>query len=171
MASLLAEAAAEVHARDGLLQRTGEFPKAKDPVFAMSEDAQRYYKSGKPFLRRYLPFWLVVMLERTVVFVLPILTILIPLSKILPLIYRWRIRRRILRWYVKLNELERDAEIRHDQASVLARMTELDRIGQTAKMLKVPLQYTDELYALREHIELVRQRISEVDTIASSPIG
>ncbi len=166
LVSLLAEAAQEVHAGDGLFQNTGDFPKAADPVFTMSADAQRYYKSGKPFLRRYLPFWMVVLFERLIVLIVPVLTILIPLFKIIPLIYRWRIRRRILRWYVKLNDLEIDAELRPQESFANVRMVELNRIDRTAKNLSVPLQYTDELYALREHISLVRGRL---DLAASTP--
>lgn len=107
LVGLLAEAAQETHSNGGLFQRMGAFPKAADPEFSMSEDAERYYKSGHPFLRRYLPFWVANLIERSAVILLPVLTILYPVLKSIPIAYQWRIRRRFLRYFSKLKKMER----------------------------------------------------------------
>src|SRR6185369_17587110 len=58
LSDLLLEAAQEVHGGSGLLKRKGEFPAALERDFPISAEATRYYKSGKTFLYRSLPFWL-----------------------------------------------------------------------------------------------------------------
>ena len=48
----------------GLFQRAGMFPIADDQEFPLSPDAARVYKSGPPFLQRYMLFWLATMADR-----------------------------------------------------------------------------------------------------------
>jgi uncharacterized protein len=158
--SLLVGAAREAHAPGGLFQRTGEFPQALDPEIPMSEDAERVYRSGKTFLQRHLPFWVATFFERMLVMVLPVATILLPLVKIVPWVYRWRVRNRILHWYSQLKRLERRLA---DDGSAGARMTykaDLARISEAVSVIPVPFAYNDELYMLKAAIELVRQRIA-----------
>ena len=157
---LLVRAAQEAHSPGGLFQRTGEFPQAVDPEIPMSEDAQRVYSSGRTFLQRHLPFWLATFIERMLVMILPVATILLPLVKIVPWIYQWRIRNRILYWYGQLKRLERRLG---EDGSTGARMTykaDVARIEQAVSVIPVPLNYSDQLYQLKSAIELVRQRIA-----------
>ena len=157
---LLVRAAQEAHTPGGLFQRTGEFPKAVDPEIPMSEDAQRVYATGRTFLQRHLPFWLATFIERMLVMILPVATILLPLFKIVPWIYQWRIRNRILHWYAQLKRLERRLG---EDGSTGARMTykaDIARIEQAVSVIPVPLNYSDQLYSLKAAIELVRQRIA-----------
>ena len=158
--SLLVGAAREAHSPGGLFQRTGEFPQALDPEIPMSEDAERVYRSGKTFLQRHLPFWVATFFERMLVMMLPVATILLPLVKIVPWVYRWRVRNRILHWYSQLKRLERRLT---DDGSTGARMThkaDLARISDAVSVIPVPFAYNDELYMLKAAIELVRQRIA-----------
>ena len=67
LASLLAQAASDVHQSPSLFARASEFPKAVDPEFAVADSAARFYKNGPPFLQRYLPFWLANFVERMIV--------------------------------------------------------------------------------------------------------
>jgi hypothetical protein len=114
LVNLLAQALHEVHgqpATDGgseaqLFQRVGEFPIAGDPEFPLSEEARRVYRSGAPFLQRYVPFWVATMVDRLLVSLVVLVPILIPLVRFAPQIYNWRVRRRILYWYGKLKSLE-----------------------------------------------------------------
>jgi septal ring factor EnvC (AmiA/AmiB activator) len=88
-----------------------------------------------------------------------ILAVLLPLSRILPPLYQFRIRSRVFRWYGQLREIEQRAS-QTDQAleSLLNELNELEtRVGTIA----VPLSYADELYALRDHIDLVRAKLSQ----------
>src|SRR5262249_24212555 len=78
LSDLLIEAATEVHGKAPTLQRAGDFPAAVEREFPISNDAARYYKSGKGLLYRYLPFWIASLVDRTAVLLVPILVILLP---------------------------------------------------------------------------------------------
>ncbi|HET7763925.1 MAG TPA: TAXI family TRAP transporter solute-binding subunit [Burkholderiales bacterium] len=157
--TLLMQAATEIHGGAGLLRKAGDFPSAKGVDFAMSEDAERYLKSGPPFLQRHLPFWLAVFIDRTVVLLVPILAVLIPLARFTPTVYAWRIKSRIYRWYGKLKVLEVDMEKAQGAAEVRALTERLDEIEQSVSHIPTPLAFSEYLYNLRSHIALVRARL------------
>ena len=162
--SLLIQAAIEVHGPAGLFHRAGEFPAAVASEFPMSEEATRYYTSGPPFLQRYLPFWLAVFVERMIVLIVPLVVVMIPLMRFLPSLYSWQVRRRIYRWYGELKHLEQDLERSEDTRDTADFLVRLERIEQHASRVKVPLAYSDLLYNLRLHIQLVRALIREKET-------
>jgi uncharacterized protein len=134
---------------------------AADPEFPMLDDARRVYKSGPSFFWRVLPFWLATLLDRAFILLLPIIGVVFPLFKIVPWVYNWRMRRRILRWYPPLKALERDLEKTAAAPDfILRREKELDRIEESVWRISVPAQFAPELYALRDHVEFVRRRIA-----------
>ncbi|MCE9642401.1 MAG: C4-dicarboxylate ABC transporter substrate-binding protein [Betaproteobacteria bacterium] len=159
---LLAEAAAEVHGRPGLFQRAHEFPSSVDVDFPMSPDAARYYKSGSPFLQRYLPFWAANFVDRMIVLLVPIVALVIPLFRLLPTLYHWRIRSRIYRQYGELKFLE--DEVINQPAAGKARdyLARLDSIEDRVNKLRIPLAYHEQMYTLRGHIDLVRAHIARL---------
>ncbi len=163
LAELMVDVVQSVHGKGGLFQRIGDFPKGQDPEFPMSDDAERIYKNGQPFLRRFLPFWLAKFIERTIVLVLPLATIFIPVAKLLPWLYEWRIKQRLLYWYGQLKTLEkRIGPGRGELATGQRRsecLTEIDRIDHAVSLIPVPLRYSDRLYELRAAIDLVRNRL------------
>lgn len=159
LSDLLLEAAREVHGGAGLLQHQGEFPAPLEHEFRISEDASRYYQSGKSFLYRKLPFWLATLVNRMLVVIVPLLVVLIPGLRMLPPLYRWRIRSRISRRYGALLELERDALDEHTPAEQAALLGKLDEIEQAVNRMKVPKSFADQFYVLRQHIEFVRERL------------
>lgn len=159
LVALMAEAAQDVHATGSVLNKAGEFPKTLDPEFDMSDDAARYYKSGPSLLQRHLPFWVAIFLERMIVMLLPIAGILLPAMNILPKLYQWRIRRRILRWYDKLKVLERRVAADRAYDKLSGYREEIDRIDEAVGRIPVPMQFSDQLYSLRAAVDLVRQRI------------
>jgi TRAP-type uncharacterized transport system substrate-binding protein len=160
LSDLLIEAARETHGRANLLQRAGEFPAPLEHEYPISDDAARYYKSGKGFWYRYLPFWLASLVDRTMVVLVPIVVVLIPGFKLVPGIYRWRIRMRIYKRYGELMALERDilAQPTPDQRAELAKR--LDDIEKRVNGSKMPLPFADQFYVLREHINFVRRRLA-----------
>src|SRR3954452_16849217 len=99
---MLIEAARQVHGRASLMQRAGEFPAPLEHEYPVSDDAQRYYKSGKTFAYKHLPFWLASLVDRIVVVLVPLAVLLIPGAKVVPLLYRWRMNQRIYRRYAEL---------------------------------------------------------------------
>jgi TRAP transporter TAXI family solute receptor len=161
LVSLLMQAATEVHGDAGMLQKAGEFPSSKYLDIAQSLDARRYIKDGPPFLQRHLPFWLAVLLDRLVVMLIPILAVLIPMFKLAPAAYAWRIKSRIYRWYGKLKVLEVDMESVEKAADIKALQERLDVIEQSVSHIPTPLAYSDYLYNLRSHIDLVRARLRQ----------
>jgi TRAP transporter TAXI family solute receptor len=169
LASLLLQAASEVHGKNGFFQRTGEFPAYKDHSFELSADAERYYKSGTPFLQRYLPFWVAVLVERLFVMLLPMFALLLPLLRIAPAIYTWRVRSKIFRCYGELKFLENDLRQDYDPAQHATYLDRLDRIEEEANKRNIPLAFTDLLYTLREHINFVRQKLRKLDGAMRKP--
>jgi TRAP-type uncharacterized transport system substrate-binding protein len=156
---LLMQAASEVHGEHGVFQKPGEFPRAGHSVFPLSKEAARYYKSGKPFLQRYLPFWAATLIDRMVVMVVPLLAVLIPLFKFAPQIYGWRVRSRIYRRYGELKFLENEISENPAAHSRAEWLEKLDRIEADASHIRTPLTFSDMLYTLRVHIDLVRDMI------------
>ena len=151
---LFVQAARTVHGEAGWFQRKGDFPTARNTERRLAPEADRYYRNGPPFLQRYLPFWLANLIDRMWVVLVSIIAILIPLSRVVPPLYQFRIRSRIFRWYGQLQVIEND--IGRRPANELAR--ELDAIEQRVANVSVPLSYADGLYALRGHIGMVRRK-------------
>ncbi len=161
--SLLLQAATEVHGRAGFFQRAGEFPAYKDRLLPLSPEAARYFKSGPPFLQRYLPFWLAVLIDRLIVLLIPVFALMIPLLKVAPAIYSWRVRSKVFRCYGELKYLEEDLKQRFDAAKLPEYRSRLDVLDDEARGLKVPLAFTDLVYTLREHVNLVRQTLKNLE--------
>lgn len=159
LVGLLMQAMAEVHGGPGIFQKPGEFPRAASADFSLSPEAERYYKSGKPFLQRYLPFWAATLIDRMVVMLVPLIAVLIPVFKVAPGLYSWRVRSRLFRRYGELKFIEAEVESnpeRHSRAEWLERVDDIER---DVNRLPTPLGYSDMFYTLRSHIELVRQAV------------
>ena len=159
LAYLLMRAASEVHGGAGLLHRAGDFPAPLNAEFPLSAEATRYYKSGPPFLQRYLPYWAAVLVDRLWLTLLPVLALLLPLGRIVPAVYRWRARSRIYRWYAKLKEAELELDEKATPQKLTELLTQLDEIERAVNRINTPLAYTDNLYAFRQNVNLVRQRV------------
>ncbi len=163
LSDLLMEAATEVHSRAGLTNKRGEFPSPRENEYRISPDAVRYYKSGKSFLYRYMPFQLASLLNRVVVVFVPMLLILIPSVRSIPKIYRWQMRLRIIRWYRALMVLEKsmaDGPIQADQWEEIKR--QLEHIERAVNKMKVSASFADQFYGLRVNIDFVRAKLTRV---------
>ena len=154
---LFVQAASRIHGSPGWISRAGQFPSAQGNEFPLAKDAERYYRTGPPLLQRYLPFWLANLVDRMWVALFSIVAVLIPLSRLVPPLYRFRVRSRIFRWYRNLRLIEHElAEGERPRAELAAALDKLE--GRVAS-IRVPLAYADELYSLRSHIDLVRARL------------
>jgi TRAP transporter TAXI family solute receptor len=156
LVQLFVQAATRIHSAPGWIAQAGQFPSAEKTEFPLAKEAERFYKNGPPILQRYLPFWLANLIDRMWVAMISIIAILIPLSRLIPPLYEFRVRSRIFRWYRQLREIEDRNEEGKASPELLA---ELDRLDAQAARISVPLSYTDELYSLRQHIDLVRERL------------
>jgi TRAP transporter TAXI family solute receptor len=157
LVQLFVQAAARIHGAPGWISRAGEFPSAAGSEFPLAKDAERFYRAGPPLLQRYLPFWLANLVDRMWVALFSIVAVLIPLSRLVPPLYQFRVRSRIFRWYRNLRLIE--AEVGEKDRSRAELLASLDKLEGRVAAVKVPLSYTDELYRLRQHIHLVRERL------------
>jgi len=154
---LFVQAAGRIHGGGSWISRAGQFPTALNTEFPLARDADRYYRTGPPLLQRYLPFWLANVVDRMWVALFSIIAVLIPLARVLPPLYNFRIRSRIFRWYRDLRQIEDDMGQRSVPVQEL--LAKLAKLDAKVERIAVPLSYTDELYSLRGHIALVRERL------------
>ena len=157
---LLLEAASEVHGAPGVFNKAGEFPAAEPIDLPLSMSAQEYYRSGQPFLHRYLPFWLAALASPLLVLI-PVVAVLYPLFRLVPELYRGIVERRIFLLYSDLKFLEMEWENSASDTIAGALSERLDRLEERADHLHMPRAYTHMLYTLKHHISLVRQRLRE----------
>jgi uncharacterized protein len=157
-----------------LFYRAGDFPSASDPEFTVPADVRAIYKSGElPFLLRFLaplnarmgiPFSYTAFINsyaaQVLLVLIPLLAVAVPLSKAIPAIYVWNVRRKLIYWYRQLKALERNLDSRGAKYDLNAHQAELERIDGAVRRIRVPSFFSNELYDLRLHIDLVRQRLS-----------
>lgn len=159
LVDLLMQAASEVHGGPGVFQKPGDFPRPMVVGFPMSAEAERFYRSGTPFLQRYLPFWAATLIDRAVVMLIPIFALLLPILKFAPSLYGWRVRSRIWRRYGQLKFLEAEIDEHPERHTIAEWLARLDEIERDVHHLPAPLAFADMLYTLRTHIALVRRKL------------
>lgn len=164
LVDLLLVAAADIHGAHGVLADGGEFPTARYVDLPLSPDAARHFKSGPPFLMRYLPFWTATLVDRLWVMLLPLFGLAIPLIKLVPPVYQWRIRRKLLRVYAELEQLDPHRNAVANDADRAGRVLSLNKLDNQAVNASVPQTYKDDLYKLRRDIDLVRRQLLEADS-------
>ncbi len=157
---LFTQAARDLHSPAGWFNRAGTFPTTEHSEYPVSREAERAIQGGRPFLQRYLPFWLANLVERMWLALGIIIAILLPLSRIVPPLYEFRIRSRVFRWYGQLRSIENEMQAPGVDAAQLAQ--DLDALEHKVGRVSVPLSYADELYALRNNINLVRRKLEEI---------
>ena len=91
--------------------------------------------------------------------ILPLFALMIPLFKIMPSLYRWRMRSRIYPWYREVLAIDRLAYDSEANLDVGDALTKLSQIERDVANIRVPLSFTEELYDLRLHISMVRERL------------
>jgi TRAP transporter TAXI family solute receptor len=162
LAYLLLKAAVEIHGGAGWVHRAGEFPSMKTQDFPISEQAQRFYRSGGSWLHGYLPFWAATFVDRMLLVLISIGLVLVPLIGILPWLYTWRNRSKYYRWYRELRELEEKLKEHQRPERVEDYHTRLDRIEEGVSRIHVSVAFYDEVFILKEHIEMVRQKLKRL---------
>ena len=154
---LFAQTATELHGQAGWFSRARQYPNLDHSEVPIATEAERAIKGGQPFLQRHLPFWLANLIERMWLAMGLILALALPLSRVVPPLYTFRIRSRVFRWYAQLRDIEQRQEA--GGAAVADLLREVDALEAKVEQVVVPLSYTDELYALRGNIHLVRKKL------------
>ena len=162
LVDLFVQAAAGIHGGTGWFQQQGQFPSARYTEIPVAPEALKFYKDGAPVLQRYMSFWLANFFDRMWVLVVALGALILPLSRVVPPLYVWRIRSRVYRWYGQLRTVEQALEDvpQEQRAQVYAeQLKRLDQIEDMVNQISIPLSFADGLYGLRSHINFVRKRI------------
>ena len=170
LVDLVLATAMTIHGQRGLFEEARQFPSPDHLEFPLMSEAGRYHQSGPPFLARYLPFWAATLVDRVKVLVLPLL-VLVPIVRLLPEAFRWRVRSKMLRRYRDVVEVDQALTRRPSPTECDGLLTRLDRIEDDVRGLRVPLGYTDAYYNLGLHLELVRRRAHEIRRSAVAASG
>ena len=157
--TVLLDAARELHGGRGLFREAGAFPAPEEVDVPLSAPARQFHASGPSFLQRHLPFWAWGIASRLLVVVVPLLAVLYPLGRLLPVAWSWAMRRRIVRLYGELRLVERELDARPPGTPVEDLTLALSRLEERADQVKVPNAFAGALYDLRAHVGLVRERL------------
>ena len=163
---LFAQSAQTVHSGAGWFNRARDFPNTRTSELPVSPEGDRAINGTVPFWQGYLPFWASNLIERMGLVLGGLLVLTLPLSKIVPPLYQFRVRSRVFRWYARLREIETKVDARTGDDNAL--LDELDELDRVTHRITVPLSYTDELYALRNNIYAVRRRLLSNGSKASA---
>ena len=160
---LFAQSAQTLHGGAGWFNRARDFPNTRTSELPVSPEGDRAINGTPPFWQRYLPFWASNLVERMWLVLGGLLVLMLPLSRVVPPLYQFRVRRRVFRWYARLRDIEARVDGRQGRRAKRC-IKELDELDQRVNKVAVPLSYADELYALRNNIYAVRKRV-----LASAP--
>ena len=165
LAYLLLKAATEIHSNSGTFEKHGEFPNAKDDTFSMSKDALQFYKTGGPFWQRYLPYWLAAWFDRFIFLVIPIVAFALPLIRLVPRLYHWRLRTKIYQRYGELKFLETQIKPDATKLDYELYLQQINQIEERVDKMKMPKNFAEYIYSLKGHIQFVRDRIEKMESL------
>ena len=157
---LLLQTMTEVHSGPNIFQRTGEFPNSTDVEFPVAPAAIDFYKNGPSFMQRHLPLWLSVHAQRAIAVLVTAIALGLPLFRFLPSAYNRLTRRRLFYWYAQLKALEASFDDSLTDKRLAEKQAEIERIEEAVSHIRFPLTFSDQLYNLRSHIDIVRRKIT-----------
>ena len=157
---LLLQTMVEVHSGPNIFQRTGEFPNSTDVEYPVAPAAIDFYKNGPSFMQRHLPLWLSVHAQRAIAVLVAAIALGLPLFRLLPSAYNWITRRRLFYWYAQLKALEASFDADPKDKRLAEKQAEIERIEEAVSHIRFPLTFSDQLYNLRSHIDIVRRKIT-----------
>ena len=171
LAYLLLDAARQIHSRPSLVSRAGDFPSPQGTDFPLAEEAERYFKNGRPFLQRYLPYWLANFVQRLILVLVPLIAVLVPVFKFLPSLLEWRQQNKLFRHYGELKFLEGDMASRAlKPEETKAALAQLDRIEREVIANKFALDFSDRVFTLRQHVDYVREKLEAMQNSIVQPL-
>ncbi len=154
---LMLDIASGIHKRPAAVNAPTEFPSERNLDYTQSEESKRYFKSGRPFLQQYLPFWLANLVGRLIATLVPVLAIGLPLMRLFPAFLGWQERAKLAQLYEEVLSIEHQPPAGADQrAASLARLSDID---QHLPSLKLGADHHVDLYNLKAHIDMVKARL------------
>jgi TRAP transporter TAXI family solute receptor len=157
---LLLQTMVQTHSGPDIFQRSGEFPNSTDVEYPVAPAAIDFYKNGPSFMQRHLPLWLSVHAQRAIAVLVTAIALGLPLFRFLPSAYNWITRRRLFYWYAELKKLEASFDASSVDPHLAETQAEIERIEEAVSHIRFPLTFSDQLYNLRSHIDIVRRKIA-----------
>ena len=143
-----------------LLDTDGQFPTLKYADYPVDAEARRFFSTGPPFIRRYLPYWIANLVERFYAFFLPLLAIIMPLVRLIPAWIQRHHRETTQRWYDRLAEAEQAiAAAGENDAELQRQARHLDRLERQLEQRRQQFSDLQEYFSLRFHIEQIRRQL------------
>ncbi len=159
LVEVILNCAQRIHEEESLLEKESEFPAKKYLEFPVHDAAANYFYSGPSFLAKYLPFWLVNIIRRLAIIIIPLITLLFPLFKITPFAIRWPIKRKLNLWYSELEHIEQLVNEERDKELLANSQKKLNDLEEDVVNDPLPPAYKHESYQLRFHIRQVHNQI------------
>lgn len=161
---LMTIAAVETHEDGGLFEQRYEFPNFDHADLPVGKEELAYMeriKSGESTLDNYLPFWAAALIDRYLLFVVPVAILFLPLLSRTTWAVEWYNKRKITRWYRQVRGMDRSVP-NMDMAEIDRSLETLDAIEQQLQeTVNVPVDYMSEYYDLRGNIDLVQDRLEK----------
>ena len=155
----------KVHNKKELFEAANQFPNIENLTIDINEDADRYFTYGDTWLEKIFPYWIASNIDRLSILLIPLITLMIPLSKGFFPLYRWSIRSKIYKWYEQIHKIDLIAEY-ESQDKLQDCLTQITILKKEIKQeTYVPLSYMGEYYDLIMHLELI---ISKINTKLSN---
>lgn len=154
----LTKAAVKRFSGSNLIDSAGEFPSAVGLELPQHRAAEHYMTTGETWGSRNLPFWLLSLLNTLKLALIPLLAVLVPALRIMPIVLGWRTMRRVRKKYAELRAIE-DKILKATERGVLeAAIAEIDGLVAQVKELarKLAPRYHHAIYDFRLHAGLVR---------------
>jgi TRAP transporter TAXI family solute receptor len=157
------KAAKAIHQTHSLIDPPLKYPSLDGVDLPVHEAAETYMKSGEPFLSQVLPYWLVRLILRMKILILPLLAVWVPFLKVLPMIYAWRVNRILHHHYAVLREVETNIAHAERPEQLRGWLQELDAMRTQMEGLsrKIPARLQRDVYDWRLHVALVRSEVVE----------
>jgi hypothetical protein len=156
----------EAHGARAVFQRSGEFPNSTDTEYPVAPAATDFYKNGPSFMQRHLPLWISVHAQRAIAVLVTAIAIGLPLFRFLPVFYNWITRRRLFYWYAQLNALEASFDADPMERHLAEKQAKIEQIEDAVSHIRIPLTFSDQVYNLRSHIDIVRRKIASRNSTA-----
>jgi TRAP-type uncharacterized transport system substrate-binding protein len=157
---LLLQTMVEAHGARAVFQRSGEFPNSTDTEYPVAPAVIDFYKNGPSFMQRHLPLWLSVHAQRAIAVLVTAIAIGFPLFRFLPVFYNWITRRRLFYWYAQLKALEASFDADTMGRYLAEKQAKIEQIEDAVSHIRIPLTFSDQVYNLRSHIDIVRRKIA-----------
>lgn len=148
----------KVQSNASLLEDSVTFPILETAELPAHVAAEKFMVSGESFLSWLLPYWGVRLVWQAQIILLPIITVLIPLWRIVPALQAYRLNRVLKRKYTALRDAENRIDACNDAPALRLALDRLDALRSELESLsrKLPADVQRDIYNWRLHVAMVR---------------